>query len=153
MGSHLLLPQILLPTRITQLSKSLIDNIFSTVTGQPSISGNLVYKISDHLPQFSIFPLEQTNASRNTDCHYMNWSKFNRESFILDYMDIDWDYEFRRPGPIDPNTGFDIFNSKMQNLVSKHVPMSKLTKKQLKRKPWITSAIVKSISKRNHFFS
>ena len=67
---------------------------------------------------------------------------------------MDLDFEFRRPGPIDPSTCFDIFNTKLQTLIRKHVPINKLTKRQLKtcQKPWITSAIVKSISKRDHFF-
>lgn len=154
MGSNLVIPQILLPTRITPRSKTLIDNIFSTITGQTTISGNLVHKISDHLPQFSIFSTEIPSNLGEHDRQYLNWSKFDQENFILDYLDIDWELEFRRSGPIDPNTCFDIFNSKIQNLISKHVPTGRLTNRQIKtkQKPWITSAIVKSISKRDHYF-
>ena len=36
-------------------SHSLIDNIFSSVTGSYNVSGNTCYPISDHLPQFCIF--------------------------------------------------------------------------------------------------
>ena len=55
LGSFSLLPQIILPTRITNTSKTLIDNIFiDSSIFQISSSGNLVYHISDHLPQFSI---------------------------------------------------------------------------------------------------
>jgi len=49
LGSHLILPQILLPTRITVSSKTLIDNIFTTTDGSSSIAGNILYNISDHL--------------------------------------------------------------------------------------------------------
>ena len=154
LGSHLILPQVLLPTRITPQSKTLIDNIFSSVSGQSSISGNLIHCISDHLPQFCLFPNQLANNLEENNTHFQNWSKFDQENFILDYLNINWDDEFRKPGPIDPNTCFDIFNSKIQNLVSKHVPTGKLTKRQLKtrQKPWITSAIVKSISKRDFYF-
>ena len=55
LGSNLIKPQILLPTRITSRSKTLIDNIFSSVTEHGTKSGNLCYSISDHLPQFCIF--------------------------------------------------------------------------------------------------
>ena len=64
LGSNLLLPQILLPTRITNHSKTLIDNIFSGPTTSASISGNLCYSISDHLPQFCIFPELDLTKSR-----------------------------------------------------------------------------------------
>ena len=55
LGSNLILPQILLPTRIAGDSHTLIDNIFSGVTGSPNVSGNICYSISDHLLRFCIF--------------------------------------------------------------------------------------------------
>ena len=53
LGSNLILPQILLPTRIVGDSHTLIDNIFSSVTGSSNVSGNTCYSISDHLPNFA----------------------------------------------------------------------------------------------------
>ena len=153
LGSHLILPQILLPTRVTAQSKTLIDNIFFSVNGQSTTSGNLIHLISDHLPQFCVLNDHTSNPEKN-DIYFHNWSKFDQENFILDYLDTDWGHEFRAPGPIDPNTCFDIFYSKIQQLLSKHLPTGKLTKRQLKtqQKPWITSAILKSISKRDFYF-
>jgi len=53
LNSHLLLPTINIPTRITNTSQTLIDNILvsPSFTGY---SGNLTVGISDHLPQFFI---------------------------------------------------------------------------------------------------
>ena len=45
----LLSPHITLPTRITPCSRTLIDNIFTNTVDEPSISGNLMCSISDHL--------------------------------------------------------------------------------------------------------
>ena len=42
------------PTRITDRSATIIDNIFANSFEHESISGNLFLEISDHLPQFSI---------------------------------------------------------------------------------------------------
>ncbi len=47
-------PQILQPTRITDHSATLIDNIFFNSLDHFTISGNLVYDLSDHLPNFTI---------------------------------------------------------------------------------------------------
>ena len=58
LGSSLILPQILLPARITEASQTLIDNIFSTVSDFQNISGNICFSISDHLPQFCILTRE-----------------------------------------------------------------------------------------------
>ena len=49
------LPLIHQPTRITGRSATIIDNIFANNFEHESISGNLLLKISDHLPQFSTF--------------------------------------------------------------------------------------------------
>ena len=50
------IPYILQPTRITDHSETLIDNIFSNVITIDAISGNLTATISDHLPQTMIVP-------------------------------------------------------------------------------------------------
>ena len=50
LGSYHLLPHIFLPTRITDNSNTLKDNIFLSSNPYQSISGNLVIGLSDHLP-------------------------------------------------------------------------------------------------------
>ena len=57
-SSNLLIPHITIPTRITAISKSLIDNIFSNnLEFQSAKSGNITVSISDHMPQFLIVPM------------------------------------------------------------------------------------------------
>ena len=48
------IPLITLPTRIA--SKTLIDNILYTECKANIMSGNLTINMSDHMPQFSLFP-------------------------------------------------------------------------------------------------
>ena len=52
MTAHSFLPHILQPTRVTDHSATVIDNIFSNITDSESISGNLATLISDHFIQF-----------------------------------------------------------------------------------------------------
>ena len=54
MNSNFLLPYIHQPTRITDKSATVIDNIYANTLNYNSLSGNIVSKISDHLPQFLI---------------------------------------------------------------------------------------------------
>ena len=54
LSSHMFLPHIMQPTKVTCNSKTLIDNIFSNILGLDSVSGNLIATVSDHLPQFVI---------------------------------------------------------------------------------------------------
>lgn len=50
--SYDFLPHILQPTRITDHTATLIDNIFFNSNEFFSISGNLVCDLTDHLPNF-----------------------------------------------------------------------------------------------------
>ena len=54
MVSHCLLPYILHPTRVTDHSSTVIDNIFSNVTDFDTVSGNIINQIADHFAQFLI---------------------------------------------------------------------------------------------------
>ena len=54
MVSHYLLPHILHPTRVTDHSATVIDNIFSDNTSHKTVSGNIITQISDHFTQFII---------------------------------------------------------------------------------------------------
>ena len=65
MVSNHLLPHILHPTRVTDHSATIIDNIFSNNLELATLSGNILNNISDHFPQFLI--LENTNIDYK-DC-------------------------------------------------------------------------------------
>ena len=54
MISHYLLPCILHPTRVTDHSATVIDNIFSNNTVYETTSGNIITHLSDHFPQFIV---------------------------------------------------------------------------------------------------
>ena len=153
LGSNLIVPQILLPTRITRESKTLIDNIFSSISEHGVKSGNLCYSISDHLPQFCLFETPNSQKSAKNDVYVRNWSKFDQTEFILDYLDIEWNSVFERCG-FDTDCSFDTFYFKMKALLDRHIPTIKLTKRQIKTKtkPWITPGIIKSMSKRDFFY-
>ena len=91
LASNSIIPYILQPARITNHSKTLIDNIFSNILSSEIISGNLTATISDHLPQFLFAPNILSNPSYNRpNIFERDWSKFNKENFILDYFEKSW---------------------------------------------------------------
>ena len=90
------IPLILQPTRITSHSNTLIDNIFSNVIVPDIISGNLTAIISDHLPQFPIIPIMFGNIPGNkSNIYEREWSKFDRENFILVFFSLEWNDLFK----------------------------------------------------------
>ena len=118
LNSFFLLPYILEPTRITERSVTLIDNIFANTYAMNAISGNLVSKISDHLPQFLI--VDNLKINYKVLNYYKNdFSKFDEEKFINDFSLLDWnnissDY-------MDANTKFDIFYDQISQFINSHV--------------------------------
>ena len=117
-----------------------------------AISGNLVSKISDHLPQFLI--VDNLKVNYKVLNYYKNdFSKFDEEKFINDFSLLDWnnissDY-------MDANTKFDIFYDQISQFINSHVPCRKLSKREieLSSTPWITKPILAKIRYRDKLYS
>ena len=88
---------ILQPTRISNHSNTFIDHIFSNVIDPDIISDNLTATISDHLSKLAIIPNMFDNISGNkSNIYERDWSKFDRENFVLDYFSVDWEFNENR---------------------------------------------------------
>ena len=150
-ASNSFIPLILQPTRITSHSNTLIDNIFSSVIDPDIISGNLTATISDHLPQFSIIPNMFGNISGNkSNIYERDWSKFDRENFILDYFSADWE-DLLKIDECNVDNSTKVYLDKLNMLLDTYAPLKKINKYKLKfkSKPWITLGLQKSISVKN----
>ena len=75
-------PHILQPTRITDHTATLIDNIYFNSIEQCCISGNLVGNISDHLPNFLF--INKLSCSSNQIIHRHDYSKFDEKKLTED---------------------------------------------------------------------
>ena len=69
----------------------MIDNIFSTDTNEEVTSGNILTSTSDHLAQFLLFPLSQTNRNKKKEIYKHFFKHFKAEKFFNDVQNIDWD--------------------------------------------------------------
>ncbi|XP_057290863.1 uncharacterized protein LOC130613552 [Hydractinia symbiolongicarpus] len=75
--SNFLQPSITYPTRISNTSKTLIDNIFTSNPFTKYFSGNIITSISDHLPQFLIYFDNRLKVKDNLDTYYKDWKNLN----------------------------------------------------------------------------
>ena len=64
------LPVIKRPTRFTETSATLIDNIFTNITNESTLTGILTADISDHLPIFYIYKLSMPDNVNNTNVKF-----------------------------------------------------------------------------------
>ena len=151
LGSFFFQPHILQPTRLTDHSSTLIDNIFFNSIEHFIISGSLVYDLTDHLPNFIILN-KFSSLPSSVKVYKRDYFKFNQASLISEIHTVDWQIVFT--SDTDPSCMFDCFYSKISQIVDKHIPIKQLSRRELKfkSKPWITSAIKRSIKVKNNFY-
>ena len=79
-----------------------------------------------------------------------DWSDFDQENFILDYLAVDWT-DIIKSEKKNIDFSFECFLKKFNLILDKYLPLKKLTKQKLKfkTKPWITPGLQKSISVKN----
>ena len=148
-------PIITKPTRITNYTATLIDNIYTNNTNQ-IISGNATIDISDHLPTFSIvdIPVQKQICKR----YYRDYSQFDSELYLQDIKAIDWSTIHIESNDLNEIATKTIRT--LQLIVNKHAPRKQISKTKQKQfsKPWITNGILKYIKNkesmyRTHFLS
>ena len=145
LASNSFVPLILQPTRIISHSNTLIDNIFSIFIDRDIISGNLTATISDHLPQFSIVPNMFGNIPGNkSNIYERDWSKVDRENFILDYFSVEWE-DLLKTDDLNAKKSTKNFLDEINMLLDTYAPLKRVKKYKLKfkSKPWITLGLQK----------
>ena len=145
--SNNFLPCITHPTRVSKVSSTVIDNIFTNVIGTKITCGNILTHISDHFPQFAI--VENANISyKELEILKSDYSSFNEKNFLSDFSAMDFNYVYNS---IDVDCVYNKFLDDITSLVEKHVPTKRCTKKELKlkAKPWINKRIQKMMRIRN----
>ena len=126
LASNSFVPLILHPTRIISHSNTLIDNIFSNIIDPDIISGNLTATISDHLPQFSIIPNMFGNIPGNkSNIYERDWSKFDRENFILDYFSVEWE-DLLKIDELNADKSTKKFLDKINMLLDTYAPLKRV---------------------------
>ena len=153
LGSSFFQPQILQPTKIKNHSATLIDNIFFNSLEHFTISGNLAYDITDHLPNFLIFNKFNTLPG-NIKLYKRDYSTLDKQALVDEIQSLDWQMIFGSSCNPDPSLMFQSFYSVVSNIIDRHIPVKQLSRRELKlkSKPWITLGIKKSIQIKNNLY-
>ena len=89
--SSLFVPHITLPTRVTNRSQTLIDNIFSNNPDfENCTSGNFTFSISDHLAQFLIVPSSDHRPLKVHNIKIRDTRNYSHAELVADIINIDW---------------------------------------------------------------
>ena len=150
MASNGYLTQITMPTRVTDTTMSIIDNIYTNTFTEDIFSENIIIQIADHLLQFiSVNKMHKVNHIKS-NYYKRDYKKFNEEDFMNDLLTNDWDNDIT-----DTNAKYNIFIWDLEHYVNKHAPIRKINKREqkIKIKPWISHQILKKIKHKNKLFA
>ena len=107
----------------------MIDNIFFNSIEHYVISGNIVYDLTDHLPNFIIVN-RLTEISPNINIYRRDYSNFNEDKFVEEVKLVEWQQLLC--SETDPSSMFTRFFNRLSLIIDKHIPIRQLTKKELK---------------------
>ena len=145
-------PQITLPTRLSTMRGSLIDNIFCKLSTCKSSASILASGMSNHFPCFISLPNVKPSITRNTiysaDYSPTALAKFKEEinkAYLSDLVQPDL--------MSDPNISYNNLDQVLSKAKALHIPIKqvKFDKKKHKKSPWITKGITKSLRQFNQF--
>ena len=150
MFSNHLFPLITRPTRITQHSATLIDNIFTNNINdfEPSLNGILVTDISDH---FLIFHINYAYTANEAESFIVTrvYNEINKQNYRDFISSLNWDDIYNS---MNTQISFDIFHSKLMSIHDKCFPKVRIKKRHSNRKPWLTEALRNSIKVKNKLY-
>ena len=113
--SFMFLPYILHPTRISDHSTTVIDNIYGNNFEQESVSGNILIKFADHFSQFLSINKEISRLKRGA-VYKRDLSSFDDQMFIDDISIQNWNaHNFK-----DTNSKFNDFLWRVESCVDRH---------------------------------
>ena len=115
--SNLFVSHITLPTRVTNRSQTLIDNIFSNNPEfENCTSGNFTFSISDHLAQFLIVPTSDNRPLKVHNIKVRNTKNYSHAELVADIINIDW-LTVLEEDKADPNHSFQRFHEKINEIL------------------------------------
>ena len=146
------IPCITLPTRIKEYSVTLIDHIFlkcpRKLLQNKCSSGNLIFDVSDHLPNFMFFNIDVPSIK---DRPYIRLFTERRKKLFSDNL-VNESSLINEDDLDEIDSSYNIFSTNYLNLFNKYFPYVKQSRTSFKDKPYITSGIKVSIRTRNKLY-
>ena len=153
MLSYSLIPSIIIPTRFTDRSTTLIDHIFirlpKSKLNNMITSGNFITDISDHLCNFAIIDTEIKRSKVRPFIRLYN--KENTERFMnnIDSEMSTINDSINSQNNQDVNELYRALFEKLHQILDLYFPKVRQSRKQAKDKDWITNGIKRAIKQKH----
>ena len=150
MFSNSYLPSINRPTRVTETSATLIDNIFSNVIdyNNSPINGILYTDISDHFPVFRIC-CKQTTINKTPPQYRRKINSKTLGDLKRKLLVCDWRLVISNS---DPNHAMALFLHDFKQHYNSAIPINTASSTYKLRKPWLTEGLIQSIKRKNKLY-
>ena len=147
-------PKITLPTRFSDHSATLIDNVFSTNIEEKEVSGILLNHISDH--QLLFTHIENLSYIEKVP-KFINIQKtdpISVDNFVNELREQNIYERMHQPLDTNPNDNYEIFITQFQLAKNKHLPIKRVRyqKRKHKKSKWMTTGILNSINTKDGLY-
>ena len=147
-------PKITVPTRFTEQSSLLIDNVFSNNIEERETSGILLNQISNHQFFFTYIkkPSYIDRVPKFIDIEKIDANLL--ENFIQELNDMNIYDQLLKLIDSSPHENRDIFVKLIQEAKNTHFPKKtvKFNKMKQKKSKWMTYGILNSINKKDKLY-
>ena len=147
-------PKITLPTRFSDHSATLIDNVFRTNIEEKEVSGILLNHIPDH--QLLFTHIENLSYIEKVP-KFINIKKTNPisvDNFINELREQNIYVRMHQPLVTNPNDNYEIFITQFQLAENKQIPIKSVRyqKRKHKKSKWMTTGILNSINTKDGLY-
>ena len=151
------IPKITLPTRLSETSATLIDNIYCKLSHNFSktLSGILTSRISDHQAYFICLDyLKMKNSETKKYIKIYKYDNTVLEKFKADLKALSIDKKFNYELDADPDGNYNILEKAILDLKERHFTAKtvRFDKYKHKKNSWITRGILNSIKFRDKLY-
>ena len=141
-------PTISMPTRVTQQTATLIDNIITNMHEYPVKSGILYNDISDHFPVFNFYSMERSKREKYTTVYRRKARSDNINKLNIKLENLNWEEVYTDN---DPCTAYDTFLNILESQIKECLPLKKIKIKAYKS-DWLSKGILISCRQKNLLF-
>jgi len=145
-----LIPLITMPTRITNTSETLIDNIFTNNLSTEHSSGILIADVSDHLPIFTL--LNEIRVPKKSGKRYVFKRKINNETIANLNRNLSEESWSNIYGCSDVNKAYGEFINTFNRHYHNCCPITKYRTSHKNEKPWFTKGLKNACRKKNNLY-
>ena len=148
--------KITFPTRITDTTQTLIDNIPVKMSHNYSetTAGILTHQISDHMPYFITLDYIKCSTKSAKYLKVFNKNLQSLNAFKIEIGNLNLPTKLHQNLDTDPNLNYKIVSDYISCAFEKHLPIEilKLKKYKHKKNKWLTQGILNSLKFRDRLY-